>query len=132
MNQSFGNGELSITQKQGLITLLPKGNKPRELIKNWQPITLLNVDYKLLSGILALRMKEVLPGLIQSEQKGFLKDRYIGENIHTVADSLHYIRQKHLTGMLLLIDFQKAFDSLEWDYIEAALKAYNFGTYFRA
>ena len=50
LNKSFTTGELSIAQKQGPITLLPKGNKPRELIKNWRPITLLNVDYKLLSG----------------------------------------------------------------------------------
>ena len=37
-----------------------------------------------------------------------------------------------MTGMLLLIDFEKSFDSLAWDYIEAVLKAYNFGTDFRA
>ena len=73
LNESFNTGELSITQKQGLITLLPKGNKPRDLIKNWRPITLLNVDYKLLAGALASRMKEVLPSIIQNEQKGFLK-----------------------------------------------------------
>ena len=83
LNESFTTGELSITQKQGLITLLPK---------NWRPITLLNVDYKLLSGVLASRIKEVLPSIIQSEQKGFLKNRYIGENIRTIADSLEYIR----------------------------------------
>ena len=131
MNDSFTNGELSITQKQGLITLIPKGNKPRELIKNWRPITLLNVDYKPLSGVLALRMKEVLPSVILSEQKGFLKDRYIGENIRTVSDYFYYIKQKQLTGMLLLIDFEKAFDSLEWDYLESVLKVYNFGNDFR-
>ena len=131
LNDSFTNGELSITQKQGLITLILKGNKPRELIKNWRTITLLNVDYKLLSGVLALRMKEVLPSVILSEQKGFLKDRYIGENIRTVSDYFYYIKQKQLTGMLLLIDFEKAFDSLEWDYLESVLKVYNFGNDFR-
>ena len=127
LNESFTSGELSITQKQGLITLLPKGNKPRELLKNWRPITLLNVDYKLLSGVLASRIKEVLPNIIQSEQKGFLKDRYIGENIRTVSDSLEFIKRKKITGMLLLIDFEKAFDSLEWDYLETVLREYNFG-----
>ena len=131
LNESFNTGELSITQKQGLITLLPKGNKPRELIKNWRPITLLNVDYKLLAGVLASRMKEVLPSIIQNEQKGFLKNRYIGENIRTIADSLEYIRQKKIMGMTLLIDFEKAFDSLEWDYLESVLKVYNFGEDFR-
>ena len=49
----------------------------------------------------------MLPGSIQSEQKGILKDIYFGENIRTVADSLQHIKQKQLTGMLLLIDFQK-------------------------
>ena len=50
LNESFEKGELSVTQKQGIITLLPKGVKPRQYIKNWWPISLLNVDYKLLSG----------------------------------------------------------------------------------
>ena len=79
LNKSFTTGELSITQKQGLITLLPKGNKPKELIKNCRPITQLNVDYKLLPGVLAYRMKEVLLRIIQSEQKGFLKIVILGK-----------------------------------------------------
>ena len=60
-------GNCQLHKKQVLITLIPKGNKPRELIKNWLPITLLNVDYKLLSGVLALRIKKLLPSVIQSE-----------------------------------------------------------------
>ena len=74
INEAFAKGELSITQKQGVITLLPKGDKPREFIKNWRPITLLNVDYKLLSGVLAARIKSVLPDIISDDQKGFLKN----------------------------------------------------------
>ena len=103
INDSFTEGELSITQKQGLISLIPKGNKPRDLIKNWRPITLLNIDYKLLAGALANRLKKVLLNLIQNEQKGFLKNRYIGENIRTISDIIHYINEQNLTGMILLI-----------------------------
>ena len=55
INYSFEKGELSVTQKQGIITILPKGNKPRELLKNWRPISLLNVPYKVLSSVLANR-----------------------------------------------------------------------------
>ena len=73
----------------------------------------------------------MLPNIIQSEQKGFLKDCYIEENIWTVLDTLYYIRQKRLTGMLLLIDFEKAFDSLEWDYLQFVLEAYNVGSDFK-
>ena len=76
-------------------------------------------------------MEEVLASVIQSEQKGSLKDRYIGENICTVSDYFYYIKQKQLIGMLLFIDFEKAFDSLEWDYLEPVLQAYNFGNDFR-
>ena len=117
-------GELSVTQKQGVITLLPKGDKPREFIKIWRPITLLNVDYKLLSGVMASRIKSVLPDIISEDQKGFLKNRYIGENIRSVYDIMEYLDKKKLGGMLLLIDFEKAFDSIEWDYIDRVLEAY--------
>ena len=51
LNEALRKKELSITQKQGIIMLIPKNNKPRVLIQNWRPITLLNVDYKLLSGL---------------------------------------------------------------------------------
>ena len=132
INESFNVGELSVTQKQGLISLIPKGNKPRDLIKNWRPITLLNTDYKLLSGALANRLKKVLPNLIRHEQKGFLKTRYIGENIRTISDIAHYINERNLCGMILLIDFEKAFDSLEWGYLRQVLKAYNFGNDFNS
>ena len=61
-----------------------------------------------------------------------MKDRHIEENIRTVADSRHYRRQKQLTGILLLIDFEKALNSVELDYIEGVLKAYKFRKDFRA
>ena len=86
LNEAFEVGELSQTQKQGIISLIPKGDKPREFIKHWRPISLINVDCKLLSGVLAHRLKQILPKIIGNEQKGFLKKRYIGENIRTVYD----------------------------------------------
>ena len=59
LNEAFAKGQLLHTQKQGIITLLPKNNKPKDNIKNWRPITLLNVEYKLLADVLANRMKKV-------------------------------------------------------------------------
>ena len=130
LNYAFERGELSVTQKQGVITCLPKGNKPREFLKNWRPITLLNIDYKLLSACLAARMKMVLPQIISDNQKGFLAGRFIGENTRLVYDLMNYLNRKNKSGLLLLIDFEKAFDTIRWSYIEKVLYRYNFGPMF--
>ena len=61
LDEACYTGELSTSQKQGIITLLPQNNKLREFIQNWKPITLLNVEYKLLAGVLAALIKKVLP-----------------------------------------------------------------------
>lgn len=125
--QSFRDGQLSITQRQGVITCLPKGEKPRQFLKNWRPITLLNTDYKIISSVIANRLKTVLPHVISSTQKGFLKGRYIGENTRLVYDIIQYLENTDQRGLLLLVDFEKAFDSLEWEYIDRMIKAFNFG-----
>jgi hypothetical protein len=86
-NASYNLGELSETQKRGIITLLDKG-KDRTLLQNWRPITLLNVDYKILSKVLAERMKQFLPKLINHNQVGYVKVRNIIDNIRAVSDLL--------------------------------------------
>ena len=63
INYAYESGELSVTQRLGIITLLPKGNKPKQFLKNWRPITLLNITYKLASSCIAERMKTILPSL---------------------------------------------------------------------
>ena len=131
INLAFELGSLSITQKQGVITCLPKGNKPRQYLKNWRPITLLNVDYKILSACLARRMKTVLNEIISPTQKGFLPNRFIGENTRLIYDIATYLEQRNLSGILLLLDFEKAFDSVEWIHIRKCLEKYKFGNDFK-
>lgn len=75
LNESFTKGELSATQKQGIIICIPKSDKPKEYINNWRPITLLNVIYKIGSACIAYRLKCVLPILIDEDQTGFIKGR---------------------------------------------------------
>ena len=88
INYAYRNGLLSVTQKQGIITCLPKPNKARNILKNWRPISLLNVIYKLMSSAIANRLKTVLNKLINQDQKGFITGRFIGENIRLVYDVL--------------------------------------------
>ena len=113
--------------KLGIITCIPKGKKPKEYLKNWRPICLLNVVYKIASGCIAERLKTYMDKLISRDQTGFLKGRFIGENIRLVYDLMNYTEQKHIPGLLMLIDFEKAFDSISWEFILNTLKLFNFG-----
>ena len=72
----------------------------------------------------------MLEKLIHENQKGFLSGRYIGENIRLVYDILSYTEQHNKPGILLLIDFEKAFDSLSWRFIFNVIKFFNFGPDF--
>ena len=80
--------------------------------KNWRPITLLNVLYKLISGCLGQRLKSTLNYLISDTQCGFMKGRFIGENTRFIYDLMYYVESKNIPGLLVLIDFEKAFDSI--------------------
>ena len=104
LNYGFSIWNLLVTQKQGVISILPKSNKPRELLKNWRPISLLNVSYKIASSCIANRIKKVLGYLIHDNQKGFLHGRFFGENTHVIYDVIHSTFEKHIPGILLLID----------------------------
>ena len=127
LNESFRDRELSTTQKEGLITCIPKGEKPKEFIQNWRPISLLNVVYKIGSSCIANRIKTVLPKLINEDQTGFMKNRFMGDNLRLIYDLMHYLDLHKLPGILLCLDFEKAFDSVDWNFMVKVLKAYGFG-----
>ena len=91
LNESFREGELSNTQKEGIIICIPKEGKAKEYVKNWRPISLLNIIYKIGSSCIASRIKTVLPSLISEDQTGFVPSRYIGSNIRLIYDMMHYL-----------------------------------------
>ena len=128
LNFAHAKGCLSTTQRRGLITLVPKKNKPANLLKNWRPITLLNCDYKIAAKSIANRMKKILPKIINNDQTGFLKGRFIGENIRLIDSIINYTNTEQIPGLLLFIDFEKAINTIEWSFIEKTLKYFNFGT----
>ena len=101
LNYGYRCGNLSVTQKQGVITCLPKPNKCRQTLKNWRPISLLNVVYKMASAVIANRIKTVLNKLIHEDQKGFLSGRYIGENIRIIYDVLFETQRQNIPGLIL-------------------------------
>ena len=122
LNESLNNGKFSVSQRQGLITCIPKEGKPKHVLKNWRPITLLNVDFKIASACIANRIKLILRNIISETQKRFfLKGRYIGECIRLIYDLIDKLEEDDIPGLLLLIDFEKAFDTVEWSFIEKKL-----------
>ena len=129
-NCSFHAGELSTSQKQAIITLIDKKGKDRLQIKNWRPLSLLNVDYKIVSKVVANRMQNVLPKLIHYNQSGFIKDRFIGDTIRTILDIIDYTDKYNKQGLLMMIDFEKAYDSVEWPFLFKVLEQCNFGPTF--
>ena len=129
-NTSYEKCLLTNSQRQAVITLLEKPGKDRTLLKNWRPISLLNTDYKIATKALASRLTPVLPTIIHHNQTGYVKNRNISDSIKSILDILEYTKRKQLSGMLLCLDFQKAFDSLEWNFMFKALKAFNFGDSF--
>ena len=109
-------------QKLGIVIIIPKGDKDSRLLSNWGTLSLLNTFYKLISSVLAERLKPVLERIIGSEQKAYIPGRFIGEVTRTTYDIFQYVKQNNLPGMILLSDFQKAFDSVSFRFLELTLK----------
>ena len=126
LNENFKHKAFSTSQSQGVITCIPKGDKDRKLLKNWRPILLLNSSYKLASTCIANRIKPIIPHIIKSQQKGFIQCRNIADCTREIYDFLYECEEGEVPGLLLLIHFQKAFDSIAWDFVHLALKEFEF------
>ena len=126
LNFAHEQGQLSNSQKQAMITLLEKKDKDRRFIKNWRPISLINVDVKIASKAIARRLELILPNLIHPNQNGFIKG--ILDGVRTIEDVLEFAKFTDCSGVLLAIDFENAFDSLNHTFLLKVLKKFNFGT----
>ena len=130
LNENFCNKVMSKTQRLGIITLIHKKGETEDL-NNWRPITLLNYDYKIMAAVLANRLHKVLPKLIHDNQVGYIKNRMSGFNIRLTQDVFDYMKKCNLEGALMLVDFRKAFDTVEFDFIEHCLRKFDFDEDFR-
>ena len=86
---------------------------------------MLNVDAKIASKVIAERLKRVLPNLIHENQSEYVPGRSICENIRSILDIMEYTKDNNKPGILFFIDFEKAFDSLEWDSLNKCLQLFN-------
>ena len=123
-------GRLTENQRHGIISLIPKPNKDLRELTNWRPLSLLNADYKILTKALSNRLKLTLPEIINPDQIGYMKNRYCGENTRLISDIIEYCQLYKKPGVLLLVDFEKAFDTVRWQFLLRVLDNFNFGCNF--
>lgn len=120
---------MSPSQRIALISLIYKKGD-RFLHKNWRPISLLNVDYKLCALALAGRLLNVLQHVIHPDQTCGVRGRYIGENVALLRDVVHYVNENNLPAAVLALDQEKAFDRIDWDFLLSTLDHMGFGPSF--
>ncbi len=84
-------GVLSIEQKRGIITLIHKKGKNRLYLNIFRLISLLNTDYKIIAKLLAMRLQAVLPSIINDDQSGYIKGRFVGQNIRLLEDVTFFL-----------------------------------------
>ena len=122
---------LSPSQRIGILTLLPKPKTPMELryIKNWRPITLLNVDYKMFTHIIKNRIMKALPSIISDIQSGFQAGKSTSDNLILMCLTLEYFQNYNPDQEGMQIDYEKAFDSVEHNFLFNCMQKFGFGNY---
>ena len=115
-NEAYNKKEMSHSQKQAVITLIEKKGKDRNYLENWRPISLINVDAKIASKVIATRVKRAM-----------LKAGLLVKQLDQL--SMIWITQKkqNIPGILLFVDFEKAFDSIDWEFMVKCLDVFGFG-----
>lgn len=124
---SMEKGVLTEQQRTGIITLLPKKDLDRRQLSNWRPITLLNTDLKIISKALALRIQSVIKEVVSEDQMGFIHGRSIRSNLLNIQGAVDYTDATQSEGILLAVDYSKAFNKIRWELIFKSLQTFGFG-----
>ena len=119
-------GKIAYIKKMASSYAYLKVTNRGNIFKNWRPISLLSVVYKIATSCIAERMRKLLPTLIRKDQTGFMANRYIGNNNRLIYDLINYCNTNRSIGLLLCIDFEKAFDPLSWTFMHRVFKAFRF------
>ena len=117
-NEAFQKDSLSVSQRRGVISLIPKNDSDLSELTGWRPITLINVDYKILAKCFAKTYR-----IFPSQTNPF------GPNLRLLNDLMEYTDVKKISGVFLFIDFEKAFDSIEWNFIKRSSELFNLGPF---
>lgn len=128
--QIFENDKMTRSMKKGIITLIYKQKGDRNQMKNYRPISLLNVDYKILTRIFANRLKQVIGSIINENQTCCVPNRDISDTISSIRDIIDYCSIENIECYIMKIDQEKAFDKIDHQYILEVVRKFGFGENF--
>lgn len=124
--QGFYDHSIDLTAiNQANITMIPKKEEPKH-VSDFRPISVMNAVPKLISKILANRLRSFLPDLISPTQTAFIQGRQISENFNTTREILHHISKNGKPACFIKLDFAKAFDSVNWTFLRTIMLARGF------
>jgi hypothetical protein len=129
-DQFSGNDCLPRCLLSYFLTLIPKVKSPQGL-GDFRPISLLGCWYKLLSKVLASRLAKVIGALIPKTQSAFLKGRQLVEGVVVVNEVIDYARKVGKDCLIVKVDFEKAYDSVDWDFLDYMLGRFGFSQKWR-
>ena len=124
-DQFHGNGALPRGLLSYFVALIPKVKNP-SCVKEFRPISLLGSLYKLLSKVLVARLAKVMNPIISTSQSAFLKGRHLVEGVFIVNEVVDLAKRKKKECLILKVDFEKAYDSVDWGFLEYMLKRCGF------
>ena len=127
--QAVDEGQLNPTGRHGIINLIPKKNHDNLEVKNWRGISILNYDYKIWSKVIANRLEEVTD-MIGKDQTGFIKGRSLFTNIRKTMEVISHLNGTNSPGIVVIIDFEKCFDRIEFQSIKGVFEFFGFGHAF--
>ena len=125
------NDGLHTTARQGIVTLIEKSGKNLQKLTDWRPLSLLNCDGKAYMKMIAVRFEKVAAYLIHPDQSGFLKGRSLNDNLLDLMSMMEYTESRKIPSLLISFDFEKAFDKVNWNYLDRTLELFGFGTRIR-
>lgn len=127
MCAGFQQGNLDLYRLNfATITLIPKENDARDL-KKFRPISLLNCSFKIFSKLLTIRLGKVCQRLVAEQQSAFLKGGYILESVVVAHEIVHSIHKSKEPGVILKLDYEKAYDRVDLDFLFEILESRGFG-----
>lgn len=129
-NSIFTDSELPASMREATIVLIPKPGKDPHLPESYRPISLLQVDVKIIAKILAIRLNAVILSLIHEDQAGFMPGRNTSFNLRRLFINLQATHDNPGSRIVVALDTAKAFDSVEWKYLWTCLARFGLGPRF--